>query len=325
MRWRRILLSVADPQGLAAPVLVKAGQLARGLDAELELFHSVFDANTVRAGRLLRVVQADIVSRVNEARRRLERSADTLRDQGIRARTCVRWDYPPPEAVVRQVMRSGADLLITASGRRTRATPIKLTYSDFRLIQACPCPVLIIKTARPYRRSAILAALDPREPPAESPTLDDIILTSAQTLSSALKTPLHACHAVPPLLIPVAGTAAVVAADAQGQTAHVKAARQRTRTITDDHALPPQRVHVAQGIPEAVVGSLAGQMQADIVAIGSVSLARSRDVLGRIAERLLDALDCDILVLKPPGYRSPVARQSIPTPALRRRATAAAS
>lgn len=45
MSSRTILLSVADPQRIEPHVLAKAAQLARALDAELELFHSVFDPN----------------------------------------------------------------------------------------------------------------------------------------------------------------------------------------------------------------------------------------------------------------------------------------
>jgi universal stress protein E len=312
MSWLKILLSVPDPQTVEPHVLAKAARFARALDAELELFHSVFDPNTVRAGRLRRVVQADVAARVKDARRHLERAADSLRDQGIRAHTSVRWDYPAYAALARQVFRHTPDLLIAESTRRARAAPVTLTYADYRVLQTCPCPVLMIKTARPYRGSAIIAALDPPDAPGESPTLDEAILTAASVVSSALKAVLHACHAVPAVLVPVAGTARVVAAEPERQTAHLEAARRKVHAITEDYALPDQRVHVTQGIAECSVVSFAKEARADIVVIGAVSRSPSKDILiGRTAERLLNALDCDVLVMKPPGYRSPVARQSI--------------
>ena len=314
MSWRKILLNVTDPQTIEPHVLAKAGQFARALDAELELFHSVFDPNTVRAGRLKRIVEADVSARVKDARRRLERAADFLRDQSIRAQTTVRWDYPAHEAVVRQTLRRRPDLLISASSRTTRAVPITLTYSDFRLLQTCPCPVLMVKTARPYQGSVVLAALDPPEVPAESPTLDETILDAAKTVALAIKATVHACHAVPALLVPAADKAAVVAADPKRQTAHLDAALRRVRAITGPYALWGQRVHVMQGIAETSVVSCAKETRADIVVMGTVSLVPSKGILlGRTAERLLNALDSDVLLVKPPGYRSPVARQSIPS------------
>lgn len=324
MSWRKILLNVTDPQTIEPHVLAKTAQIARALDAEVELFHSVFDPNTVRAGRLKRIVEADIAARVKDARRRLERAADSLRDQVIRAQTSVRWDYPAHEAVVRETLRHRPDLLITGSTRTSRAVPITLTYSDFRLLQTCPCPVLMVKTARPYQGSVVLAALDPPEVPAESPTLDEVILDAAKAVALALKATVHACHAVPALLVPAAGKAAVVAADPERQTAHLDAARRRVLAITEHYALRGQRVHVMQGIAESSIVSFAKETRADIVAMGTVSLLPSKGILiGRTAERLLNAFDCDVLVVKPPGYRSPVARQGIqstPIAAMRVRA-----
>jgi universal stress protein E len=308
--WRKVLLSVPDPKRIEPHVLAKTAQLAHGLDAGVELFHPVFDASLVRAGRLHRIAQADVIARVKDTRRHLERAADFLRDQNIRVRTAVRWDYPPDAAVARQALRHKPDLLIAASSRRGRSSA--LTYSDFRLLQSCPCPVLMIKTAKPYGGRAVLAALDPSDATAGEPTLDRMILTAANTLASALDAPLHACHAVPALLTPVPGTGRVVPADGGRQATHLKAARDKTRALTVDFGLATRHVHVAQGTPEFLVDSLVKETHADVVTIGSMALARTNGMLiGRIAERLLNSLDCDVLLVKPPGYRSPVARQCI--------------
>ena len=55
----------------------------------------------------------------------------------------------------------------------------------------------------------------------------------------------------------------------------------------------------------------ANQQKADIVAMGAVSRSKFRRALvGDTAERALDALSCDALIVKPPGFRTPVPRQS---------------
>jgi universal stress protein E len=49
----------------------------------------------------------------------------------------------------------------------------------------------------------------------------------------------------------------------------------------------------------------------DIVVMGAVSRSfLRRAVIGHTAERLLDVLDCDVLIAKPPGFRSSVTARS---------------
>jgi hypothetical protein len=33
-------------------------------------------------------------------------------------------------------------------------------------------------------------------------------------------------------------------------------------------------------------------------------------LIGHMAERVLDALECDVLIVKPPGFQTPVSRES---------------
>jgi hypothetical protein len=40
---RRILVAVKNPEGTASPAVIKAGQLALALGADVELFHAVLD------------------------------------------------------------------------------------------------------------------------------------------------------------------------------------------------------------------------------------------------------------------------------------------
>jgi universal stress protein E len=65
---------------------------------------------------------------------------------------------------------------------------------------------------------------------------------------------------------------------------------------------------VASGDPAEIVVRFAHVLQADVTVIGAVSRsALERAFVGHTAERVLDALDCDVLVIKPPGYQCPVA------------------
>jgi universal stress protein E len=59
-----------------------------------------------------------------------------------------------------------------------------------------------------------------------------------------------------------------------------------------------------------VIQHVADDTRADIVVMGA--LARSglkRLLIGNTAERMLDRLNCDVLIVKPREFRSPVARR----------------
>ncbi|HYL70158.1 MAG TPA: universal stress protein, partial [Candidatus Dormibacteraeota bacterium] len=66
--------------------------------------------------------------------------------------------------------------------------------------------------------------------------------------------------------------------------------------------------HLIAGDPTAVVRDAARQLRADIVVAGAVSRSGlKRAFIGNTAERLLDCLPCDLLIVKPAEFSSGVA------------------
>ena len=294
----------------------KAMRLASALDAELELFHCVFDADIARPGRFgSRGVQSDIREIVTQRHQQLERTAGRLRAQQIQVRSSVRWDYPAYEGIVRQVLRHEPDLLIAQSTRKGAAARLILTHTDFKLIETCPCHLLLIKTARPYSDISLIAAVDPLHAHAKPAALDDAIVESALIISNALGGKLLLFHARTPWEGVKRATPALrrlpEVEQPDAQSAYEESTTAGVRELARRHGLPKGRVRVTDG---KVVDSLPQLVRADltdIVAMGAVSRSLlKRAVLGYTAERLLDLLNCDVLIAKPPGFRSPVSQRS---------------
>ena len=196
MIWRHVMLALTEIESVPDHVLDRVGRIARGLAAELELFHCVYDPHLHAIDELVR-------GRIEERHRRLERVADILRAQQLEVRASVRWDYPIFEAIVRQVLHQGPDLLIVPAARMGHASARTLSYTDARLIEACPCALLLLKTAVVYSQGPIIAAIDPGHAHEKPPELDGTIVAAAKTLSSALsEAPVHLYHAVAPLSEP---------------------------------------------------------------------------------------------------------------------------
>jgi len=146
-----IMFAVASPGGVDPGTMEKAVQASSALDANLELFYCVFDADVDRPGRFAtRGAQEDIHQIVEQRHQQLEYNARRLRARGVRVRRSVRWNSPTYEGIVRQVLRHKPKLLIVQSTRGGRAGRLLITHTDYKLIESCPCPLLLIKTQRPY-------------------------------------------------------------------------------------------------------------------------------------------------------------------------------
>lgn len=318
---RRILVAIKDPAARSQPALRKAAQLAHGSGARLALFHALAvpmypDAYTV-AGQSLQKMQAEWRER---ARLKLEKLAVPLRAEGLKISTECEWDFPAYEAVIRRAQRDRADLIVAERHAARHVLPWLLRFNDWELLRRSPVPVLLVKRGGSWNRPAVLAAIDPAHSFAKPAKLDDAILTAASTLSTALGGTLHVAHAWtdPPASTRIAAAAPQVAVAMERRA-------QRAARAAFDQALAKAGVksakkHFVAGTPDEVLPKVARRQRAGIVVMGAISRSGlKRLVLGNIAEQVLDALPCDVLVVKPADFQPRVPAkgrgvQLIPTP-----------
>jgi len=318
MTWRHIMFAVDLSSAVSPGVLSKVAHLAHSFDAEVELCHCVFDWHPVRAGRRIGSVRSgqEIRAIVARSKQQLDLVARRLSEAGVRARTAVRWDYPAYEGIIRQVLRHKPDVLIAQTTRHTRPERLMLTHTDYKLIEACPCPLLLIKSNRPYIDTCIVAAVDPMHTHDRPAALDHAILESASALSQGIGVALHVYNARAPWAEAVQHSPVLrslpEAVYAEVYAAYEGNAAARVKELARFHKIANSRVHLAWGDPSEGLPEFANSVSAGVVAMGAVSRsAVQRAFIGHTAERVLDALSCDVLVVKPPGFRSPVGRESV--------------
>jgi nucleotide-binding universal stress UspA family protein len=100
--------------------------------------------------------------------------------------------------------------------------------------------------------------------------------------------------------------------EAEVHAEYRKQTEERVAELVRAAKVPEVRIHVAEGIASQTLPRFAKSVSADIVAMGAVSRSLPRRaLLGHTAEQVLDLLDCDVLVVKPPGFRGPVSRRSV--------------
>ncbi len=295
-RFRIILVPVRRLNVRRSVVVERAAKLAAGSGARLELFHDlaapVYVDTLYGSGKslhaLTRATRATALAS-------LERLAEPLRARGLKVSTAAVWDFPPSEAVVRRALAIGADLIV-ARKRGHHQMKALLGYTDWELLRASPVPLLLIKTARHRARAPVLAAIDPLHASARPAPLERQILRNAAALAAALRAPLHAVQVEAPWA-PLGNEAR------RGLARHALTA-----------GIQPRRVHLLEGDPDLLLPAAVRRLRASAVVMGAMSRrGLKRLFMGNTAERLLDDLRCDVLVVKPPHFsaRMPRARRGV--------------
>jgi universal stress protein E len=312
MKVKHILVALADPAVKSSAALAKAVALARRTEAELTLFHSLYSPYV--AGEQFYspdALEKDIEGAVNARKAQLAKLAGPLQKEGLTVKVRVRWDYPVYESIVREVVREEVDLVVAESHRHTRTARVVLSNTDWQLIRLCPCPVLFVKTARPYDRVRVLAAVDPLHAHAKPEALDRTILAEGREFAEAFGGQLHAVHAY---LLATPFTSGVlmepVPLPVNVAEQHLAEVRKAFETLVRPLALGPKRSHLRAGNASIQIPAVAEEVGAGVVVMGAVSRSGlKRLFIGSTAERVIDHLKCDVLVIKPEGFKTPVPRR----------------
>jgi universal stress protein E len=304
------ILAVLDPTTEAQPALAKAATLARRSGAALELFICDFDPSL--SGQpffdtdKLRHLREEFVA---ERLEYLEDIAEDLRAEGLAVETHVHWDNPAYRGIVRRVEEASPDLVVKDTHYHTALRRTLFTNTDWSLIRTCPAPLLLAKPGQWPDTPRILAALDPGHVGDKPAELDHDILEWSGLVAACMGGEVHGVHAFFPaaLLAATATLAGMPLASGVTSAEIVEAERQRIAgrlaDIVGAHQLPAQRVHLEQGAAAEVLPRMAEQLNAALMVMGAVSRSRLQEVfLGSTAERVLDRIGCDVLVVKPADF-----------------------
>lgn len=312
MKVKHILVAMGDPAAKASPALTKAAAIATKTGATITLFHSLYSPYV--AGEQFyspEALEKDIEAAVNSRKAQITRLSKALEASGIEVRVRVRWDYPVHESIVREVMREDVDLVVAESHRHARAARVVLSNTDWQLIRVCPCPLLFVKTAQPYDRTRILAAVDPMHAHAKPEDLDSRILDISRDFAETFGGRMHAVHCYM-LASPFAagGLMEPVPLPVDVAQQHAAVVRRAFDDMLKPYELGPKRAHLRVGSAGLEIPDVAEKVDAGVVVMGAVSRSGlKRLFIGSTAERVIDHLKCDVLVVKPSGFKTPVPKK----------------
>ena len=183
-----------------------------------------------------------------------------------------------------------------------------LRHTDWELVRHSPVPLLLVKSRRKAAKPVVLASIDPLHANAKPTRLDKQILDLAGAMANTLKGTLHAFHAYIPLSVtlaagggePLSWNTTQLDADYSRRVA-----REFTRALSPTQ-IPTNRRYLRLGDPAKELVKCAVRIHATLVVMGAVSRSGlERLLVGSTAERVLDALTCDVLIVKSPGFKRP--------------------
>jgi universal stress protein E len=305
---RRILVAVAD--GTARRVTRRAGDLALESDAKIELFSVVRPELRVVGLPNATLVQINRAI-VDTRRRELETLAQGLRRRGLEVVCTVVTRDSLSESIEYRLHEAPADIVAIEAHKHHHMARWFLLHSDYDLIRHCPVPLLIVKSVRRAARRPILAAIDPWHQKDRPASLDGRIVDAARTMAQLQHVSLHSVHAYQPLMDFVGGSAfapVAIPVSARDEGAQTAMTRRRFKAFNTAHRIAPRQSHLEMGDPIYVLPSVARSIKAQMVVMGAIARSRiDRLFLGSTAEQVLDALPCDVLIIKPKssGRRSP--------------------
>lgn len=285
------ILVIIEPDTDKQPALQKAKQLAKYADAELELMIADYNAY-MQDGFYFDPLQAQKLRYEHSDRRseELEALAKPLREQGLEVTVRTRWGNPPYGEIVKHVRDSKPSLVIKSTRHHSKLARVFLSNEDWELVRYCPAPLLLAKTDEWAAHPNIIAAVDPDHIYDKPADLDNKLIASARTLATLAEGEVHLFHSA--WIPPMAGVYALIDDSRQE--------RQKVKELASANDLSESVCHLSNGEIRFALPDLVEELKASLVVMGAVSRSRmDRIMIGSTAEKVLDRLDCDVLVIKP--------------------------
>jgi universal stress protein E len=259
------ILVVVDPRSDAQAAVERAAWLATCVSADLELFICDFDPY-IDAGQSSTIwieqpVREQLIAKLRE---KLETLAVPLRDRGLQVSIDVAWDHPLHEGIVRKARESQPWLVAKDTHHHGVLKRTILTNTDWHLIRDCPAPLLLVKPNPVPEDPKVFAAVDPLHVHDKPARLDNELVK----LGAAL------------------------AADVGHKEAFAE--------FLEPHAMPDGSTHLIESPVDEALPEITEKEGAWVIVMGAISRGGlERVFIGSTAERVLDRLPCDVLIVKP--------------------------
>lgn len=224
----------------------------------------------------------------------LEKTATALRQDGYKVTTQQAWFDSPHQTIITVLREEGCGLVVKQHFPDNPLKKALITPDDWKLLRYSPCPVLMVKTDRPWTGGIILAAVDVGNSDGAHRTLHHGIVTNGSEVARLAKGTLHVISAHPSPMLSAADPTFQVSESIRATYL------EKCRAFQQECEIPDECLHIEEGPADVLIPHMAHKLGAVVTIIGTVARTGiSGALLGNTAEVVLDSLESDVLVVKP--------------------------
>ncbi|QIR14564.1 universal stress protein UspE [Shewanella aestuarii] len=307
MKEYKKILVVINPTTDHQAALHRAIELATKSQAEITAFLSIFDfsyemTSILSANEREAMRQGVIDQRIAW----LNDLISDLKETQVKINTEVVWHNRPFESVINFAIAGNFDLIVKSTHEHDKLKSIIFTPTDWHLMRKAPMPVLMVKEHDWPIEGKILCAINVASEDEDQLNLNTKIINYAQDLARKFSASVHLVNGFPGT--PVNLAIELPDFDAKTYNDSVRMQHEeRVQKLALSYNIPVENCHVEEGLPEDVIPDLAIQLDAELVILGTIGRTGfSAALIGNTAEHVIDSLQCDLLALKPDGYKSPL-------------------
>jgi universal stress protein E len=298
------VLAIIELDRFPNDVASRAAWIARRFDCDLELVLSDPTAAILRESFIVSNEAQLIADNIKGAQEKiLEELAASTANRNLKITHKVLDDRPAADAIIARALEVSPKFIIKGTEHHSPAERARFTYTDWRLIRKVDFPLWLVKPKEWQEKPLIIAAVDPTHAEDTKATVDQIIVDAGKLLAERCSAELLLLHTYE-RLVEIGRTAMFsfrpVKLPIDELEKNISAMhRRKLDELASANGIPQTAVHQLPGRTHEILPMFARAKGADLVIMGAVSRRRLMGrVLGSTAERVLDHLPCDVLIVR---------------------------
>lgn len=304
------ILVVVEPDNHPHEVVGRASWLAELMSCDLHLVLCDPDIGLLSTGIFVSNEARDLAEHIRNAQQDIiDDIATAARDCGISVSTYVLEERPVADAILHIALELEPRYVVKGTEYHSIAERAIFVDTDWQLIRTCPYPLWLVKPNELSEKPVFIAAVDPVHSHDKPADLDQLIVEYAKAITGPASGEVHLFHTYEsivgigrqamktfkPIELPVDELSEKIRKEHLEQLNKLAAA----------NSIDAEHTHQLPGSTRDILPTFARTQEADVVVMGA--LARwglRRMVIGSTAEKVLDHLPCDILIVRLPEKSS---------------------
>jgi len=304
MSGQNKILTVIELDNKPRAIVDRAVWLAKRMACQLELLLCDPAASALGDGFFLSNEAKEIGQKIRQAQEEMiDELAEDARKEGVTVTTDVLEERPVADGILARALDSKPRFVMKGTQYHSDAKRAIMIDTDWQLIRVCPCPLWLVKPKHIREQPVIIAAVDPTHQHDKPAALDRAIILMAKSIAGPLGGDVHLLHTYERLVgigseVNKTFKSIKLSID-EVDTRMKKQHRKALDALAERNGIDKIHTHQLPGRTRELLPTFARSKKADLVVMGA--LARwgiKRMVIGSTAERVLDHLPCDVLIVR---------------------------